>query len=122
MPELKPSTVLLLLAVVAVVALYVLGAGLGATDRTAGRRGVSVSKEDRQAWRERFFKPRPVKVDELKLGSGCQRVEQELRVAVGQPCVLEVADSGPGVDPDAVPEMFRRGWTACPGAASTGAW
>ncbi|GAA0579110.1 sensor histidine kinase [Actinomadura livida] len=25
--------------------------------------------------------------------------------------VLEVADSGPGVDPDAVPEMFRRGWT-----------
>ncbi|MFI0479279.1 ATP-binding protein [Actinomadura sp. 9N215] len=25
--------------------------------------------------------------------------------------VLQVADSGPGVDPDAVPEMFRRGWT-----------
>lgn len=25
--------------------------------------------------------------------------------------VLEVSDSGPGVDPDAVPEMFRRGWT-----------
>ncbi|TYC17306.1 sensor histidine kinase [Actinomadura syzygii] len=25
--------------------------------------------------------------------------------------VLEVSDSGPGVDPAAVPEMFRRGWT-----------
>lgn len=25
--------------------------------------------------------------------------------------VLEVSDSGPGVDPDAVPAMFRRGWT-----------
>ncbi|MFG2090870.1 MULTISPECIES: ATP-binding protein [unclassified Spirillospora] len=25
--------------------------------------------------------------------------------------VLQVSDSGPGVDPDAVPEMFRRGWT-----------
>src|SRR5262245_20885589 len=25
--------------------------------------------------------------------------------------VLEVADSGPGVDPGVVPEMFRRGWT-----------
>ena len=25
--------------------------------------------------------------------------------------VLEVSDSGPGVDPDTVPEMFRRGWT-----------
>jgi two-component system, CitB family, sensor kinase len=25
--------------------------------------------------------------------------------------VLEVSDSGPGVDPSAVPDMFRRGWT-----------
>ncbi|TDC58813.1 GHKL domain-containing protein, partial [Actinomadura sp. GC306] len=38
------------------------------------------------------------------------------RVAVsarkeGGALVLEVADSGPGVDPSAVPEMFRRGWT-----------
>ncbi|MEU8802827.1 sensor histidine kinase [Spirillospora sp. NPDC048819] len=29
----------------------------------------------------------------------------------GGALVLEVSDSGPGVDPDAVPEMFRRGWT-----------
>ncbi|TDC58126.1 sensor histidine kinase [Actinomadura sp. KC345] len=38
------------------------------------------------------------------------------RVAVrarkeGGDLVLEVSDSGPGVDPDAVPDMFRRGWT-----------
>ena len=29
----------------------------------------------------------------------------------GGDLVLEVADSGPGVDPAAVPDMFRRGWT-----------
>ncbi|TDC74764.1 sensor histidine kinase [Actinomadura sp. 7K507] len=29
----------------------------------------------------------------------------------GGALVLEVSDSGPGVDPAAVPEMFRRGWT-----------
>ncbi|GAA2156959.1 sensor histidine kinase [Actinomadura napierensis] len=37
-----------------------------------------------------------------------------VRVSVrrdGGRLVLRVADSGPGVDPAAVPEMFRRGWT-----------
>lgn len=93
MQQPKPATVVLLLAVVAVVALYVLGVGLGATDRSEGRRGLPVSKEERQAWRERFFKPRPVEVDELEPGPGCQLVGQELRVVVGQPCRVEVADS-----------------------------
>jgi hypothetical protein len=96
MPELKPSTVLLLLAVVVVVALYVLGVGLGATDPSEGRRRPAVTAEQRQAWRERFIKPRPVNADELKLAQGapCTLAGQEVSVTLGQPCRLEVEEGG----------------------------
>lgn len=96
MPELKPSTVLLILAVVVVVALYVLGVGLGATDRSEGSRRPAVTAEKRQEWRERFIKPRPVEAEELKVAQGapCSLAGQALSVTPGQPCRLEVTEGG----------------------------
>jgi hypothetical protein len=96
MPELKPSTVLLILAVVVVVALYVLGVGLGATDPSEGSRRPAITAEQRQQWRERFIKPRPVEADELKVAQGapCKLAGQELSVTQGAPCRLEVAEGG----------------------------
>lgn len=95
MPELKPSTVLLILAVVVVVAVYVLGVGLGATDRTQGRR-EPISADKREAWRQRFLKPRPVKEEELTLTPkpGCVLTGQTLRVPAGQTCVVAVKEGG----------------------------
>lgn len=51
-------------------------------------------------------------VDAALSGAGTRspRVVVSARKDGGE-LVLQVADSGPGVDPDAVPEMFRRGWT-----------
>lgn len=96
MPELKPSTVLLILAVVVVVAVYVLGVGLGATDRTEGRRSPAVSADKKESWRQRFLKPRPVKEDELQLTPkpGCVLTGQTLRVPTGQTCVVAVKEGG----------------------------
>ncbi|XXF77095.1 hypothetical protein P2318_29180 [Myxococcaceae bacterium GXIMD 01537] len=94
--NLKPSTVVLILVLVAVVALYLLGVGLGATDRSASSSQPAVSIEDRQAWRERFLKPRPVEADELKVqaGSPCTLVDQKLNVPLGSPCRVEVTAGG----------------------------
>lgn len=96
MPELKPSTVLLLLAVFAVVALYVLGVGLGATDTSKGSSKPAVTTEKREAWRERFIKPRPVEADELKVaqGASCTLSGQTLSVPPGPTCRVEVAEGG----------------------------
>lgn len=96
MPELKPSTVVLILAVVLVVAVYVLGVGLGATDRSESRRQPAVTAEERQRWRERFLKPRPVEAEELSVreGSSCKLAGQELSVTQGQTCRLVVAEDG----------------------------
>lgn len=96
MPELKPSTVLLILAVVVVVALYVLGVGLGATDSSEGSRQPAVTAEQRQEWRERFIKPRPVEPGELALeeDAPCTLKGQEVSVTQGQPCGVVVAAGG----------------------------
>lgn len=105
MPAPKPFTVVLILAVFACVALYVLGVGLGATDTSrAGR--VTMSKEERQRLRERFIRPRPVKAEELT--ADCPLSGGVLTVQAGRTCrvtieetrargrTLEVAPAGPG--------------------------
>ena len=65
MPAPKASTVVLILAVFACVAFYVLGVGLGATDDSRAGRS-SMSKEERLRLRDRFIRPRPVKTEELR--------------------------------------------------------
>ncbi|WP_224248385.1 hypothetical protein [Hyalangium gracile] len=105
MPAPKPLTVVLILAVFACVALYVLGVGLGATDNSrAGR--ASMSKEERQRLRERLIRPRPVKVEELR--ADCPMAGGVLTLEQGRSCqvtieetgargrTLEVAPAGPG--------------------------
>jgi hypothetical protein len=91
MPAPKPSTVVLLLAVFACLALYVLGVGLGVTDNSSAGR-PSMSKEERQRLRARFIKPRPVKAEELKtdcaLSSGVLSVEQ------GRSCRVTIQEAG----------------------------
>lgn len=87
----KPFTVVLILAVFACVALYVLGVGLGATDSSrAGR--PSMSKEERQRLRERFIRPRPVKAEELK--ADCPLAQGVLTVEVGKSCRVTIAEAG----------------------------
>lgn len=96
MAQPKPSTILLILAVFACVAMYVLGAGLGAQDRSskgASKGSNPVSKEDRQRWRERFVKPRPVAEEDLKT-TGCVLSEGAVRVARGLPCRVDIAKAG----------------------------
>lgn len=91
MPAPKPGTVVLILAVFACIALYVLGVGLGATDSSRAGRS-SLSKEERLRWRERFIRPRPVKTEELQadcpLSSGVLTVEQ------GRACRVTIAEAG----------------------------
>jgi hypothetical protein len=93
MPQPKPSTILLILAVFACVMLYVLGVGLGAQDRSSSRGGNPVSKEERQRWRERFVKPRPVAEEDLK-ATGCVLSEGTARVGRGLTCRVDIAESG----------------------------
>lgn len=91
MPSPKPGTVVLLLAVFACVALYVLGVGLGATDSSrAGR--TSLSKEERLRWRERFIHPRPVKPEELQ--AACPLSSGVLTVEPGRACRVTIAEAG----------------------------
>lgn len=91
MPAPKPFTVVLILAVFACVALYVLGVGMGATDNSrAGR--PSLSKEERQRLRDRFIKPRPVKVEELK--ADCPLATGVLTVDAGKSCRVTIAEAG----------------------------
>ncbi|HEX5746543.1 MAG TPA: hypothetical protein VFZ09_09880 [Archangium sp.] len=92
MDQPKPSTVLLILAVFACVMMYVLGLGLGAQDRSS-RSTNPVSKEEREQWRERFVKPRPVAEEDLKT-TGCVLSEGTVRVARGGACRVDIAKSG----------------------------
>ncbi|WPB78808.1 hypothetical protein KYC5002_06530 [Archangium violaceum] len=92
MTQPKPSTILLILAVFACVALYVLGAGLGAQDRSA--KGTNpASKQERERWRERFVKPKPVADEDLKT-TGCVLSDGTVRVALGLACRVDIAKSG----------------------------
>jgi hypothetical protein len=91
MPAPKPFTVVLILAIFACVALYVLGLGLGATDNSrAGR--TSMSKEERQSLRDRFIKPRPVKPEELQ--ASCPLTNGVLAVPQGNSCRVTIEEAG----------------------------
>jgi hypothetical protein len=92
MPQPKASTVVLLLLLLACVALYVLGVGLGAKEGSSGG-GTPVSKQERERWRERFFKPPPVAPNDLR-ASGCVLSSGTVQVLRGVPCQVEVAKSG----------------------------
>src|SRR5262245_6308045 len=87
----KPSTVVLILAAFACVAMYVLGVGLGATDRSQQGRS-STSKEERQRLRDRFFPPRAVEGDELR--TDCPLTQGVLTVEVGRSCQVTIAEAG----------------------------
>ncbi len=91
MPAPKPFTVVLILAVFACAALYVLGVGLGATDNSRAG-GTSMSKEERQRLRDRFIKPRPVKPEELQ--ADCPLASGVLTVAQGKPCRVTIQEAG----------------------------
>lgn len=91
MPSPKPGTVVLILAVFACVALYGLGVGLGATDRSGASR-ASLSKEERLRWRERFIHPRPVKTEELQ--ADCPLTRGVLTVEQGRACRVTIAEAG----------------------------
>jgi hypothetical protein len=97
MPQPKPSTILLILAVFACVALYVLGMGLGAQDKSSrgGQARNPVSKEERERLRERFVKPRPVAAEDLR-ATNCALSDDTVRVRVGSKplCEVDIAESG----------------------------
>jgi hypothetical protein len=97
MPQPKPSTIVLILAVFACVALYVLGMGLGLQDKSSRDGAVRnpVSKEERERLRERFVKPRPVAAEDLR-PTGCALSEDTVRVRVGSrpECEVDIAESG----------------------------
>ncbi len=95
MPQPKPSTILLILAVFACVALYVLGMGLGLQDKSSRDGGGRnpVSKEERERLRERFVKPRPVADEDLR-ATGCALSDGTVRVSRGRACQVDIAKSG----------------------------
>jgi hypothetical protein len=86
MAELKPSTVVLILALVALVVFFVVGVGLSVSgDKPAP------SSEERLALREKLFgKPKAVERSELT-ASGCLGDVKQPRVARNGTCRLEVA-------------------------------
>lgn len=88
MPELKPIHAVLILGIAAIVALYVLGAGLGATDRSSRKSSPS---ETGKGLRERFIKPRPVAVEEL--ATGCALKNGILSIRGGATCEVDVKAS-----------------------------
>lgn len=90
MPELKPIHAVLIIVVVALVALYVLGAGLGATSESPRR---TKPTETAQKLRERFLKPRAVTADELDLGAGCTLTKGILSLRGGVTCTVNVKES-----------------------------
>ncbi|MDY7227256.1 hypothetical protein [Hyalangium rubrum] len=87
----KPFTVVLILAVFACIALYVLGVGLGATDNSKQGRS-SMSKQERAKLRERFFPPRAVKAEELQ--ADCPLANGVLSVVQGRACRVSIAEGG----------------------------
>lgn len=88
MPELKPIHVVLILAIVAIVALYALGVGLGATDKSSRRERPA---DRAQALRERFMKPRPVTAEELV--TDCSLEDGVLSMPRGAVCDVDVKAS-----------------------------
>ncbi|HEX8705917.1 MAG TPA: hypothetical protein VF815_44185 [Myxococcaceae bacterium] len=87
----KPITVVLILAVFAIIALYVLGLGLGATDDTRSGRSP-MSPAERSQWRNRLMKPRPVKVEEVR--ADCPFAGGVLSVEPGRPCRVTIEETG----------------------------
>ncbi|WP_164015837.1 hypothetical protein [Pyxidicoccus trucidator] len=90
MPELKPIHAVLILAIVAIVALYVLGVGLGATGDSPRQANPS---ETAAKLRERFLKPRAVTAEELGVGSGCTLTKGILSLRGGAVCEVDVKAS-----------------------------
>ncbi|MFP2906455.1 hypothetical protein ACLESD_15605 [Pyxidicoccus sp. 3LFB2] len=90
MPELKPIHAVLILAIVAIVALYVLGVGLGATGDSPGQ---AKPAETAAKLRERFLKPRAVTVEELAPGPGCTLTKGILSLRGGVTCDVDVKAS-----------------------------
>jgi hypothetical protein len=88
----KPFTVVLILAVFACLALYVLGVGLGAQQGSSGGLSLDV-KAQRARLRERFGKAPAVKDSELK-AAGCALSERTARLAQGQTCQVDIAEAG----------------------------
>ncbi|WP_163869042.1 hypothetical protein [Myxococcus eversor] len=88
MPELKPIHVVLILAIVAIVALYVLGVGLGARDESASRESPTKSAQELRA---RFIKPKPV--DAAELAATCPLQEGVLTLPSGGGCRVDVKAS-----------------------------
>lgn len=91
MPEIKPSTVVLILAVFACVALYVLGLGLSATDSFRAGHTASLTAQF-QRLRDRFMKPRPVKPEELQ--ASCTLASGKLIVQQGSSCRVTIQEAG----------------------------
>lgn len=87
MSELKPIHAVLILVVVALVALYVLGVGFGATSESPRR---TKPTEVAQRLRERFLKPRAVTSDELEVGTGCTLTKGILSLRGAASCEVEV--------------------------------
>lgn len=89
MPELKPIHAVLLLGIFVIIALYVLGVGLGATDASSRKESPS---ESVKGLRERFFKPRPVTAEELAI-TGCALKNGILSMPGGATCEVDVKAS-----------------------------
>ncbi|WP_163999676.1 hypothetical protein [Pyxidicoccus caerfyrddinensis] len=88
MPELKPIHAVLILAIIAIVALYVLGVGLGATSDSP--RAVDPS-EVAGRMKERFLKPRPVTAEDL--ATACPFEDGALAVTRAATCTVDVKES-----------------------------
>ncbi|MCP3141702.1 hypothetical protein [Pyxidicoccus xibeiensis] len=88
MPELKPIHAVLILAIIAIVALYVLGVGFGATSEPPDR---VKPMETAQQLRARFLKPRPVTAKEL--ATNCIFSNGVLTVQRGASCQVDVKAS-----------------------------
>lgn len=93
MPQPKASTIVLLLALFACVALYVLGVGLGVQDETpSGESGMS--EQERKNLRTRIFgAPPSVAPGALTATSGCVLSGGRVQVVPRSPCVVAVAES-----------------------------
>lgn len=88
MPELKPIHAVLILAIFAIVALYVLGVGLGATGKAPG--AVDPAEEG-QKLKARFLKPREMKEEEL--ATACPFKDGVLSVPLAAACAVDVKAS-----------------------------
>jgi len=84
----KPAVLLLLLAVFALLAFFVLGVGLGAGDKPPP------SREEKLAWRDKLFgAPSPVLPAELELKPPCAGTPALSRVPAGESCQIQVGSA-----------------------------